>query len=219
MPGSLQDRIAIEETKARYCRCLDTKDWSGFASVFVEDLVLDTTDSGGAAMHGRDQAVEMVRKSGDAALTAEILALLGSSFVERGYVRFYAEAFRSPLPLSRSVIETAFDHDGCVIYGPYVRLPYGEQEITFHVRASGLEDGQELAGRIWCDVAQDLTTVALTELTGQEGARTLRRGEIKLLLFNSAPHASFEFRIFTSGHPFNGKLAFYGVSVEPVCAG
>lgn len=67
MPGSLQDRIAIEETKARYCRCLDTKDWSGFADVFVADLVQDTTDSGGSAVRGRDQAVEMTRGSvGDA---------------------------------------------------------------------------------------------------------------------------------------------------------
>jgi hypothetical protein len=67
MPGSLHDRIAIEETKARYCRCLDTKDWTGFANVFVEDLVLDTTDSGGSEVRGRDKAVEMVRSSvGDA---------------------------------------------------------------------------------------------------------------------------------------------------------
>ena len=55
------DRIAIEETKARYCRYLDTKDWDGFASLFVEDLILDTTGSGGAVVRGRDKAVETTR--------------------------------------------------------------------------------------------------------------------------------------------------------------
>jgi hypothetical protein len=67
MPDTLKDRIAIEETKARYCRFLDTKDWSGLASVFAEDLLLDTTDSGGTELRGRNKAVEMVRNSvGDA---------------------------------------------------------------------------------------------------------------------------------------------------------
>lgn len=63
MSDRLNDRVAIEETKARYCRFLDTKDWIGFAGVFSEDLVLDTTGSGGYEVRGRDKAVEMVRGS------------------------------------------------------------------------------------------------------------------------------------------------------------
>lgn len=67
MPDTMKDRIAIEETKARYCRFLDTKDWSGFGSVFSEDVFQDTRDSGGGELRGRDKVVEMVRNSvGDA---------------------------------------------------------------------------------------------------------------------------------------------------------
>ena len=36
------DWLAICETKARYCRCLDTKDWAGYADCFTEDLELET---------------------------------------------------------------------------------------------------------------------------------------------------------------------------------
>lgn len=64
------DYLAICETKAKYCRCLDTKDWQGFADVFTEDLVLDTTPSGGYEVHGRDEAVGMVRESIGDAVTA-----------------------------------------------------------------------------------------------------------------------------------------------------
>ena len=63
------DWLAICEVKARYCRCLDTKDWAGYADVFTEDLVLDTTGSGGQRVEGRDAAVAMVRGSVEQAIT------------------------------------------------------------------------------------------------------------------------------------------------------
>jgi hypothetical protein len=34
---------AIKQLKARYFRCMDTKDWDGFAAVFSDDAVLDVT--------------------------------------------------------------------------------------------------------------------------------------------------------------------------------
>lgn len=40
----LERLVAIEEIKqlkARYFRCLDTKDWDGFAAVFTSDAVMD----------------------------------------------------------------------------------------------------------------------------------------------------------------------------------
>ena len=50
--------IAISEVKARYCRCLDTKDWTGYTEVFTEDFVLDTSAAGGPPpIHGREAAV------------------------------------------------------------------------------------------------------------------------------------------------------------------
>jgi hypothetical protein len=36
---------AIKRLKARYCRCLDTKDWAGFLAVFTPDAVVDTSEA------------------------------------------------------------------------------------------------------------------------------------------------------------------------------
>jgi hypothetical protein len=48
-PAECVDRLeAIEEIralKAKYCRCVDTKDWTGFASIFTDDLVIDFGES------------------------------------------------------------------------------------------------------------------------------------------------------------------------------
>ena len=64
MPGKIEfhDYVAISEVKARYCRCMDTKDWAGFADLFTEDFVLDTTPAGGEkVIHGRDAAVVAIQ--------------------------------------------------------------------------------------------------------------------------------------------------------------
>jgi len=66
----MSDRDAICETKARYCRTLDTQDWAGYADVFTEDLVLDTTPAGGYVVEGRDKAVALVMSSLEGARTA-----------------------------------------------------------------------------------------------------------------------------------------------------
>jgi hypothetical protein len=61
--------IAISEVKARYCRCLDTKDWAGYADVFAEDLELDTRPAGGTLTHGRDESLRVVRAAVETAAT------------------------------------------------------------------------------------------------------------------------------------------------------
>ena len=33
----------IKKLKARYFRCMDTKDWDGFQNVFTADATMDTT--------------------------------------------------------------------------------------------------------------------------------------------------------------------------------
>jgi uncharacterized protein (TIGR02246 family) len=63
------DWLAITELKARYCRCLDTKDWAGYAAVFADDAVLDTTAAGGPRFEGRDVAVAGVRAAVERAIT------------------------------------------------------------------------------------------------------------------------------------------------------
>jgi hypothetical protein len=60
----LNDRDAICELKARYCRLLDTKQWDAWADLFTDGFVLDTSDSGGpSAITGRGAAVAMVRQA------------------------------------------------------------------------------------------------------------------------------------------------------------
>jgi ketosteroid isomerase-like protein len=68
--ATFEDWVAICETKARYCRLMDTKDWAGWADVFTEDLVLDTTPAGGYRVEGRAEAIRMVRGSIEHAKTA-----------------------------------------------------------------------------------------------------------------------------------------------------
>ncbi|WP_340589110.1 nuclear transport factor 2 family protein [Erythrobacter alti] len=63
------DYVAICETKARYCRCLDTKDWAGYADVFTDGVVLDTRASGGEMVEGREQVVAMVKSAIGKAIT------------------------------------------------------------------------------------------------------------------------------------------------------
>jgi len=48
------DIEAIERLKARYCRTMDTKDWAAMRQVFTDDLVIDTTESGGNVVAGAD---------------------------------------------------------------------------------------------------------------------------------------------------------------------
>lgn len=50
----MDDLEAIHQLKARYCRLMDTKDWDGFRRVFCDDVVMDTTDSGGNVVTGAD---------------------------------------------------------------------------------------------------------------------------------------------------------------------
>ena len=46
---------AIKQLKARYFRTMDTKDWDGMRAVFTDDLVMDTTESGGGIVEGADE--------------------------------------------------------------------------------------------------------------------------------------------------------------------
>ena len=50
----MDDVEAIKRLKARYFRTMDTKDWAGMRTVFADDVVVDTTESGGGAIAGAD---------------------------------------------------------------------------------------------------------------------------------------------------------------------
>jgi uncharacterized protein (TIGR02246 family) len=59
----VDDVEAIKQLKARYFRTLDTKDWDGFRAVFADDVVVDTTASGGGVSEGVDAFVGFVREA------------------------------------------------------------------------------------------------------------------------------------------------------------
>jgi SnoaL-like domain len=54
---------AIKQLKARYCRYLDTKDWTAWRQLFADDFVSDTSKSGGKVIEGADAFVAFTRKS------------------------------------------------------------------------------------------------------------------------------------------------------------
>jgi hypothetical protein len=59
----LVDVEAIKQLKARYCRYLDTKTWEQWRTVFADDFLSDTSESGGAVITGADKFVSFTRKN------------------------------------------------------------------------------------------------------------------------------------------------------------
>jgi SnoaL-like domain len=56
---------AIKRLKGRYFRCMDTKDWDGFQSVFAPDAIMDTTQEapGLEVVHGNENIRQFVEGS------------------------------------------------------------------------------------------------------------------------------------------------------------
>jgi uncharacterized protein (TIGR02246 family) len=65
----VDDVEAIKQLKARYFRTMDTKDWAAMRQVFTDDVVMDTTDSGGGIVTGADEFVSFLRATLDDAVT------------------------------------------------------------------------------------------------------------------------------------------------------
>jgi hypothetical protein len=63
----------IKQLKARYFRCMDTKDWAGFAATFAPDATVDYTPSGGNpkdwSESGATKVVALVRKMVETTIT------------------------------------------------------------------------------------------------------------------------------------------------------
>jgi len=51
----MDDVEAIRQLKARYFRTMDTKDWAEMRAVFTDDVVMDTSESGGGVITGADE--------------------------------------------------------------------------------------------------------------------------------------------------------------------
>lgn len=59
----MDDIEAIKQLKARYFRTLDTKDWEGYRNVFTEDVVMDTSASGGGVIEGIDAFLDFLQEA------------------------------------------------------------------------------------------------------------------------------------------------------------
>jgi len=57
----VDDIEAIKQLKARYFRTMDTKDWAAMRAVFSDDVVVDTTGSGGNVIEGADEFMTFLR--------------------------------------------------------------------------------------------------------------------------------------------------------------
>jgi uncharacterized protein (TIGR02246 family) len=65
----VDDVEAIKQLKARYFRTMDTKDWAAMRQVFADDVVMDTTDSGGGVVNGADVFVAFLQETLAGAIT------------------------------------------------------------------------------------------------------------------------------------------------------
>ena len=58
--GEMEDLEHLRQLKARYFRTMDTKDWAGMRTVFADDVVMDTSSSGGGIITGADAFLEFL---------------------------------------------------------------------------------------------------------------------------------------------------------------
>ncbi len=65
----MDDMEAIKQLKARYFRTMDTKDWETMRQVFTDDVLMDTTDSGGDIVEGADRFLAFLREALDTVVT------------------------------------------------------------------------------------------------------------------------------------------------------
>ena len=56
--AELADIEQIKQLKARYFRCMDTKDWTGFGQVFTKDAQLRWGEGEDEVFRGREQILE-----------------------------------------------------------------------------------------------------------------------------------------------------------------
>lgn len=54
---------SIKQLKARYCRYLDAKDWTGWRNLFTDDFESDTVEAGGKVIVGADDFVAFIRRT------------------------------------------------------------------------------------------------------------------------------------------------------------
>ncbi|MEZ5744108.1 MAG: nuclear transport factor 2 family protein [Sphingomonadaceae bacterium] len=67
---AFEDWLAICNLKAAYCRLLDTKDWAAWRELFIADVHVDTTGSGGTVTDDLETYASATAQSLEHAKTA-----------------------------------------------------------------------------------------------------------------------------------------------------
>jgi uncharacterized protein (TIGR02246 family) len=57
----VDDVEAIKQLKARYFRTMDGKEWDAMRRLFADDVVVDTSSSGGGVVEGGDEFMSFLR--------------------------------------------------------------------------------------------------------------------------------------------------------------
>jgi uncharacterized protein (TIGR02246 family) len=65
----VDDIEAIRQLKARYFRTMDTKDWKAMRNVFTDDVVMDTSESGGPTTSGAEAFMSFIKEALAGAVT------------------------------------------------------------------------------------------------------------------------------------------------------
>lgn len=71
----MDDTEAIKKLKARYFRTIDSKDWDAMRQVFIDDVVIDTSDAGGGLVTGADAFISFLQET-----------LAGTTTVHQGHM-------------------------------------------------------------------------------------------------------------------------------------
>lgn len=132
MTATFADWVAICETKARYCRLMDTKDWQGWADCFTEDLVLDTQPAGGYRIEGREAAIKAVLGSIEHARTAHQVHNPEVTFADDGQSARVIWAMNDRVEMAEDRREAIgeYGHTGYGHYREhYVKCPDGKWRI------------------------------------------------------------------------------------------
>ena len=96
----------IKKLKARYFRTLDTKDWAAYRSVFTDDVVMDTSQSGGSVIEGADSFLDFL-----------IPALEGAVTVHQGHMPEIDLASETTATGVWALQDTIWWPDGSVMHG------------------------------------------------------------------------------------------------------
>ena len=143
----MDDIEAIKQLKARYFRTMDTKDWAGMRQVFTDDVVMDTTASGGGVVNGAVAFVEFLEKT-----------LAGAVTVHHGHM----PEITLTSPTTATGIWALHDN---IIWPDGTRL---EGDGHYH-------ETYELAGGVWRIKSSTLTRLHM-ELTGPASSRRRATG-------------------------------------------